>query len=142
MVVWSLYGIACLCPAIKVDEGVRQGHGYDKLGTVTGIATLLLGWSTEYCLPWSANIFLLAVWILFVRKRGITALCFGVCAALLGFTTLVYSSDWEGLLVGYYLWQTSLIVFVVFVGISAMKTETPNPKGNFDAPSSDSVGQS
>lgn len=112
--VWSLYGLALITPAIKVDKG---GHACTaiSLGTLPGLGALLLGWIPPLCIPWSANLLLLVGWVVLLCGRYRTALLLGVAASLAGLTTLGYwaTMQWENLLIGYYLWQASLLLLAL-----------------------------
>src|SRR4051794_41980546 len=67
--VWSLYAMALVTPAIRADEG---GHACTaiRLGTLPGWETLLFGWVPPLCIPWSANLLLVAGGGLLVCRRG------------------------------------------------------------------------
>src|SRR3954454_8538453 len=87
LVVWSLYAVALVIPAIRADEG---GHACTaiRLGTLPGWETLLFGWVPPLCIPWSANLLLVAGWVLLVCRRYGAACWVGAAAALAGLTTL------------------------------------------------------
>jgi hypothetical protein len=110
--VWSLYAVALVTPAIQADEG---GHACTaiRLGTLPGWETLLFGWVTPLCIPWSANLLLVAGWGLLVCRRYRAACWVGAAAALAGLTTLGLGllEGWKGLLAGYFVWQACLILF-------------------------------
>lgn len=109
-----LYVAACAAPAIQVDEG---GHACTavRLGTLPGLATLLLGWLPPFTLPWLANPLLLVGGVfLLLRKPGVAVILGGIAVGL-GLTTWVYAyaMAWKGVLPGYYLWQGSLVTFTL-----------------------------
>lgn len=112
LVVWALFLAACMAPAVKVDEG---GHACTaiRLGTLPGFVTLLLGCVPPLTVPWSANLLLVVGWVLLLCNKTKAALDLGVAAALLGLTTWLFSFEWKELLVGYYLWQSSLLSFAL-----------------------------
>ncbi len=80
---------------------------------VLGVETLLVGWRTPLIIPWSANFLLLIGWILLLCKKNTAALRFGVAAVLAGLSTWAFSYEWKQLLLGYYLWQASMVVFAL-----------------------------
>jgi hypothetical protein len=114
LVVAVLYGAACLSPAIDYKPPENRDFGdITPYGVVSGFTTLLLGWFPPYVIPWAANLLLLVGWILLMYKKTTAALGFGVAAALLGLTTWAVLDDQMQVLVGYYLWQASLIAFAL-----------------------------
>ena len=113
-----LYLPALACPAVYVDEG---GHGCQsavRLGTLPGIAALLLGWLPPMTVPWAANPLLLVGGILLLCRQAKAATYVGLAAAGLGVTTwgCHWMLGWKGLEAGYYLWQASLVVFAAGAG--------------------------
>jgi hypothetical protein len=129
LVVGLLYVAACACPAVKYkDPGLvlinallvsvggkpdAQGPEYDE---VLGVEILLAGWRgwrPPLIIPWSANLLLLSGWILLLCRKNAVALGFGIAAALAGLSTWALLPERVQLLVGSYLWQTSLIVFAL-----------------------------
>lgn len=112
--VWLLYALACVAPAIDA----RIGHNFNVIRGVStpGIECLLVGWVPPYAVPWSANVLLLLGWSIFLCRRFTPACYFGFAAALAGLTTwpvlsYAFGSPQPGLLVGYCLWEGSLILF-------------------------------
>jgi hypothetical protein len=111
LVVVGLYLAACFTPAIYVDDGIPKGDlDFNTMGSPFGLEILLFGWTGgNNGVPWSANVFLalglLALW----AKQMHGALVLGSIASLLGLTTWWV---WRGsqMLVGYYFWQTSLVL--------------------------------
>ena len=109
-----LYVSACVAPAIKVDEG-GGGACSSRIGTVPGLAALLFGWATYTCIPWSANVLLLAGVIALLQQRYKGAIVLSWAAVVAGLTTPLYwlVGMFQKLLVGYYCWQASLLSFAV-----------------------------
>lgn len=120
--VWLLYGLACLCPAIR-DE--TQNSSFLNIGTMRGFQVLIIGWIPPFCIPWSANIFLLVGWLLLLWKRYSGALLCGIIAVMVGLITWVITAGrWSDMiLIGSYLWEASLVVFVL--GVLAVRKEAP-----------------
>ncbi len=114
--VLCLYVSACCERAIKVDEG-RHGCMSFRVGTLVGVGALLLGWMPPFCIPWSANVLLLAGVIALLLERYKMAIILSWAAVLAGLTTPVFwlLGGFEELLVGYYRWQASLLLFAVGV---------------------------
>lgn len=110
LLVASLYAAACVCPAVKVDEG---GHACTaiRIGTLPGFGALLLGWIPPLTIPWSANGLLVTGAIFLLFKQWGVAACLGSAAALAGLSTWAFAFSFQELLVGYYLWQGSLLSF-------------------------------
>jgi hypothetical protein len=106
--VWSLYAVALFAPALKVRL-------LDTEGDLPGWEALVFGWMPGTCIPWSANLLLLVGWIALLCGRYRSALWLGIAAALAGFTTLGLGVlvGWETLLVGYFVWQASLLLFAL-----------------------------
>jgi hypothetical protein len=103
LVIGSLYVAACACPAFEGDIPGPMGPSHR---VVSGAFALGNGWIPPWTLPWSGNIFLLAGLILLLCDKDHLALGFGIAAALAGLTTWAF---FQTLLVGYYLWQASLL---------------------------------
>ncbi len=96
--------------AARVDIDTITNTGFST-GTVYGFTALMAGWAPPMTLPWSANLLLLAGWVLLLwRENADAAMVLGIAAALLGLTSLIFIPTDE-LLVGYYLWQLSLVLF-------------------------------
>jgi len=122
-----LYGAACVCPAVKLANPapaiarglVKEWGGRpDNISgpsdlEFSGFEALLAGWHRPLIIPWSANILLLIGWVLLLCRKVNGALPFGIAAVLAGLSTWAFSDYFEQLLVGYYLWQASLIAFAV-----------------------------
>jgi hypothetical protein len=107
-----LYGLACLVPAVYLDEGGPPTSDLDfRIGSPIGLAVLCLGWMFWWSVPWSANLLLLLGVSGLARRRFRLACVLGVLGAV------VALSSWfcveNRLLVGYYLWQASFLVFAV-----------------------------
>src|SRR5262245_61533824 len=82
LIVGSLYVAACASPAI--DWGAPRDYGDIQLfGRVHyGIVALVMGWVEP--LPWSANLLLVAGWILLLLKQDTVASVVGIVAVLAG----------------------------------------------------------
>ena len=129
VVVWSLYLIACFCPVY-----IELGWSPDGLGSpsrsVVGWQLLLYGWLflflyLPFCIPWAANLLLLQGWIFYLRGRAHAAAVFGGLAAAVGLATFtMLRSEGQELLMGYYLWQTSLLVFAVASARHLLRTRS------------------
>jgi hypothetical protein len=102
--VWSLFAVACACPAVDLGKGVVGG-------IVWGYVALVMGYLIP--VPWSANFFLLAGWICFLYRWTRAAIVLGFIAIGCGLTMFLIVP--EGLRVGYYVWQTSFVVFTAGV---------------------------
>ena len=130
LLVGALFIAACEFPAVEIvcpprDPQAARDFGdinpFPDLasGTHYGIVALMFGWGSPWVLPWFANVLLFIAWILLLFKRNGKALGFGIAATVVGFTTVAYLFVQSGghqltqLLVGYYLWQASLIVFAL-----------------------------
>lgn len=120
ILVWSLFLAACACSAyVQADltwDGPSSSH------PVPGWWVLMFGWMLgllywPVCFAWSANFLLLWGWVAYLRGRAVSAVVLGVAGAVAGFTTFAMpGSEVQRLLVVYYLWQASLLVFAVASG--------------------------
>jgi hypothetical protein len=124
LVVGSLYVAGCASPAIEFvpappapDSRPRDFGMIDiprvrlEIGAHFGFVALVAGWQLPWTAPWSANVFLLAGWILLLLEKQRAAAALGAAAVLAGFSTWMVED--ARLLVGYYLWQASLIAFAL-----------------------------
>jgi hypothetical protein len=112
-----LYAVACACPAYYEPgfslDGPAVGH------PVSGWVVLAFGWLLGLLYPptfilWSANFLLLGGWIAYGRGRFGRAAACGATAAVAGFAAFAMPrSEVERLLLGYYLWQASLVCFAL-----------------------------
>ena len=114
--VWGLFVAACVAPAIYFDDGRPAGWAL-RLGTQSGWHALLFGWQFPFCIPWSANFLLVAGWMFLHVGRFKTAARLGGVGALLALTT--WGFDFPHLLVGYYLWQASLVALTTGAAVQA-----------------------
>src|SRR2546421_13122978 len=84
----ALYAVACLAPAIYVDDGKSTSDLDFKTGSPPGLMILLFGWSGgNNGIPWSANVFLAIGLVALVAARFRAAFLIGSVAAILGLTT-------------------------------------------------------
>jgi hypothetical protein len=129
LVVGLLYVAACASPAVKgknlglqlingllVSLGGKPDAQGPEYIEAQGVEVLLAGWRPPLTIPWSANLLLLAGWILLLCRKNAVALGFAIAAALAGLAGLSIWEllpDWEQWLVGSYLWQASLIMFAL-----------------------------
>lgn len=88
----------------------------------TGLDALMYGWVPLFTIPWSANIFLAVGWILLLCNQNKLALGFGIAATLAGLTTWAF---FQTLLVGYYLWQTSLLALPLSALLMSRRSSRP-----------------
>lgn len=86
-------------------------QGVASMGSPQGMIALFPGWIPPYSIPWSANLLLLAGWLLLLFGRFRTAACLGSLGAIVALTT--WNFDFPQLLAGYYLWQASLLAFAL-----------------------------
>jgi len=108
------FAVAYALSLITPVQNDRGGAANYHIGVAPGFLALALGWIPPSTVPWSANILVLIGWVLFWRRKLTVALWFGVAAALAGFTAPWLSDASMGrLLIGYYLWQGSLIIFAL-----------------------------
>ena len=114
VVVGSLHVAACASPSIDYKPPQSRDFGdITPYGVVLGIITLLLGWIPPLTIPWSANILLLAGWILLLCKRNAVGLGVALAAALAGLSIWAFVNEQMQLRLGYYLWQGSLVAFAL-----------------------------
>ena len=106
----GLYLAACFTPAIYVDDGIPTSDLDFKDGSPIGLIILLFGWTGgNNGIPWSSNVFLGLGLVALLARRPRAAFVLGTIASALGLTTLwVWGSG--RLLLGYYLWQISLVL--------------------------------
>ena len=123
-IAWSLFAIACACPALK-EKGPDPVHselradsgpmwGYQALAL--GVLALAMRWLRLGFVPWLANIFFVAGWILLVRKKLWAALACALIAVPLGaLTWAIFPSNETDILIGTYMWEASLVVLALGV---------------------------
>jgi hypothetical protein len=105
---WVLYALALFTPVAN-DGGGAADY---RIGVMLGFLALAFGWIPPSTIPWSANILVLVGWLFFWRRELTAAMWFGVAAAIAGLTAPWLSDASMGrLLIGYYLWQASLLLF-------------------------------
>ena len=115
--IWGLYIPACAMPAFNLhDFGSRP----------PGVVALLYGWIPPYCIPWSANLLLVAGWIFLLCGRFKTAAWLGGGGALVALTT--WGFDVSPLLAGYYLWQASLVALATGAAVLALVGPAPRAR--------------
>jgi hypothetical protein len=123
--VLCLYILACCTPAAMLPNFYRGGRPL-IVERILGFGLLALGWlPSPMILPWLANAFLLVGLILLWRGRFKSALISGCLAAILGFTTWFFIDPGQDaaclhdVMIGYFLWQASLLVFALGTGLIA-----------------------
>ncbi len=127
LVVLVLFGMACLPPAIRVDDGRPSSDLDFKIGTAFGWEILLFGWGGgNNGVPWSANVFLALGLPLLALKRFRAACVLGGIAAILGLTTW-WVWGYQSVRVGYFLWQSSLLALAVGAGLAGRPALSPAP---------------
>jgi hypothetical protein len=133
----ALYVAACATPCVEFagepparDVGDLRFFPDVQAGPQLGITALALGWSPPWTIPWTANAVLLVGAILLALKRNGAALYCGIAAALLGFGTWAlfpFDDKLIRLLVGYYLWQASLLALAVAAALLLLRARgSPN----------------
>jgi hypothetical protein len=116
MGVLLLYVAACLTPVARIDDGIPTSDLDFKDGSPIGLVVLLFGWTGgNNGLPWSANVVLALGMLFLLLGRLRLAAVAGAVASLLGLTTW-WVLRYSPLLVGYYLWQASLLLLAVGAG--------------------------
>lgn len=100
-------------PALAEDRG-SAGPGF----------RLLLGWTPQLALPWSANLFLAAGLLCLPRRRYGAAARLGLIAAALGLTTAEVVAPRQ-LLPGYFVWQASSIL--LWLGARVLASQQVSP---------------
>jgi len=126
VVVCLLNLLACFLPCIDCGPGFQSsdpGFPDFEAGWNFGWQILLLGWGGgNNGVPWSANVFL-ALGLACLWKRWLRAAAWlGVLASLLGLTTW-WVRRFNTLMVGYYIWQASLLVLAVGAALSVRKSK-------------------
>jgi hypothetical protein len=113
--VFVLYLASCLLPAVQIGE-FGSGEFHHRREGVPGWKALLLGWVPPTTWPWAANPLLLAGLFCYAVRRYAVAFGIGVATSLAGLTTYFFlrgTGDFEGLLVGYYVWEASFVAFTL-----------------------------
>jgi hypothetical protein len=113
MAVCSLYLLACFLPCVDCGPGFEGGDpGFPDIeaGWHFGLSILLFGWNGgNNGVPWSANV-LLAFGIACLWSRWFrAAFWLGILASMLGLTTW-WVRRYDTLMIGYFVWQASLLV--------------------------------
>jgi hypothetical protein len=120
-----LYVLACLLPCIDCGPDFQTSDpGWPDLekGWHWGLPLLLFGHSGgNNGVPWSANVFFAAGLLCLRREWDRAALGLGLLATALGLTIWWIRRD-DHLLVGYYLWQASLMVLVVAAALACVRS--------------------
>ncbi|HJT77613.1 MAG TPA: hypothetical protein VJ739_10475 [Gemmataceae bacterium] len=114
LLVAGLYAAACLAP-ISSEAGCA----------LPGWAVLLRGWRLPFCVPWSANLLLLAGLLCLARGWHRAASRLGVGAVLLGLTCWALMSRPS---FGYYFWQASMVQLALGGQLLARSTSTARMK--------------
>jgi hypothetical protein len=113
MVAWILYAASLVVPAIRVKSIALVGASHDE--TWFGINCLMLGWLV---LPgWLPNPLLGVGALLMVLKKPRAAVVLGCLAIIFAVVAVVILAsgnfDLSGVLVGYWLWLASTVVFTM-----------------------------
>jgi hypothetical protein len=129
------YAAACMTPVVRLDDGIPTSDLDFKNGSPIGLIVLLFGWTGgNNGIPWSANVFLalglFCLWIGQYRR----ALALGIIANVLGLMTW-WVLRYYPLLIGYYLWQSSLLILLAGSGwvcrrarrVPGAEPSTPQP---------------
>ena len=131
LAVAALYITSCATPAIEfaaerpaTDFGDLRFLPDYEAGPQLGITALACGWAPPWTLPWLANVALLTGAIFLILRKNRWALGSGIVAALLALSTWAlfnYDERLIRLLVGYYLWQASMLALIGGAGILAVR---------------------
>jgi hypothetical protein len=132
VVVIGLYVAACLSPAVHV-EGFPSTTGPRENPARLGIVALALGWSlgipgTNFSagcpsfIPWSANWLFFAGLGFLLASRFETAAWCGAAATVLALGT--WATAVQQLLIGYYLWHTSMFVLMIGAYLLSVTTKS------------------
>ena len=108
MAVGSLYGIACVSPALFMPGGGGGEWIHFPAHTYAGHECLTLGWLVPQ--HWIANILLLIGLLLLGSGRSFSALVLGILAVFASASMTIVSKTDE-LRSGYYLWVASMFAF-------------------------------
>jgi hypothetical protein len=95
--IWPLFAWGCACDAFVLADGRYPGWFALFMGVFEP-------------LPWSANLFFFVGWGCVLTRQSGGALGCGVLAVLTGLTSCGFVRE---LLVGYYLWQASLVTLAL-----------------------------
>jgi hypothetical protein len=101
VLVWGVYGAACLVPTMYVELADQTWAGWKVLRH---------SWLPPFCAAGSANFWLGLGWIFFVCGHYAGATLFAWIAVVAAALTWVMGFS---LLEGYYLWQTSTVILAV-----------------------------
>jgi hypothetical protein len=118
-----LYLLACILPCVNCGPefyGSDPGFPDFEGGWHFGLTILLFGWDRGNFWPWSANVFLALGLICLWRKRLRTASWLGVLGSALGLTAW-WVRRHNTLMIGYYVWQASLLVLTVGAAVAFRK---------------------
>jgi hypothetical protein len=129
--VWMLYAVACVVPAIHLPTGAFIGHG-SPAGPVAGWALvypgglIVLGMFNPTLAPlawaWLANPLLVLGSLLLVCRKVRSAMAAAIVGLVLSMGCLMPSDDVDGLLVGYYLWLASMVGLAIGAWLSRSGT--------------------
>ena len=133
-IIGALYLAGCATPCVEFagepparDVGDLRFFPDVQAGPQLGVTALALGWSPPWTIPWTANVLLLVGAVLLAVKRNRPAFYCGIAAALLGSGTWMlfpFDDKLIRLLVGYYLWQASLLALAVAAGVLLLRART------------------
>jgi hypothetical protein len=116
----GLYGLACATPAV-------HGAGGDLLGLALLGRRWLAPAPAILGVPWSANVLFGAGLLCVACGRYRAASVLGWTAVLLGLTSWTMTE--EDYLLGYYLWQASLVLLALGAGVLAAHASCSRPPG-------------
>jgi hypothetical protein len=117
-----LYLLACCLPCVDGGPAVAESWDFEA-GWNYGWVILLVGWEGgNNGVPWSANVFLAGGLLCLWKRRFRTALCLGIVASALGLTTW-WVRRYDRLMIGYYVWQTSLLSLALDAALAYRKSK-------------------
>lgn len=104
--IWATYGLALALPVLDLPSS-GGGGSIDVHGPISGFGALMWGWIPPLCVPWSANLVLIAGWIVYIRRKPTTAFYCAIAAAVLGATTFAIGIRVDSMRPGFLLWELS-----------------------------------
>ncbi len=116
-----LFLLACCLPCIDGGPAVQSWDF--EAGWHYGWVILLVGWEGgNNGVPWSANVFLAGGLLCLWRRWFRAALCLGIVASVLGLTTW-WVRRYDRLMIGYYVWQMSLLSLALGAALAYRKSK-------------------